>query len=249
MSKPLTPHGFDDFANAVISVDEDSNIAIVYGATVPTDATKGYMPGALFLQNDGSTGTLFYINQGTAASCDFNAADLTAAQKAFLDSLTATAAEVNAVADLSVNGAVVKTKVLPITLVASTSEQDTGWDLPTKAVVLNAFVDVTTLEATGTTKTVDVGLLSSETNGDADGFLDGVSVAAAGVKQGSLVAGSVTRGLLLRETVTGSGSATHSSPNTYSVSAGVARSVSYTLGSNDFAELVANIIIHYIEVA
>lgn len=163
--------------------------------------------------------------------------------------LTATATELNTIADLSVNGAVVKTKVLPITRVASAAEQDTGWDLPAKAVVLDAYVDVTTLEATGTTKTVDVGLLSSETNGDADGFLDGVSVAAAGVKVSSLVAGSVTRGLLLKETVTGSGAATHASPVPYSVSAGVARSVSYTLGSNNFAELVANIVIHYLEIA
>ena len=137
---------------------------------------------------------------------------------------------------------------IPITRVASAAEQDTGFDLPANAVVLNVFVEVTTLEATGTTKTVDVGLLSSETNGDADGFLDGVSVATpAGVRQGSLVAGAVTLGALLKETVTDSGSATIAARLPYLTTTGVARSVSYTLGSNNFAEFAGNIIIVFVE--
>jgi len=140
-------------------------------------------------------------------------------------------------------------KVIPITVVASTAEQDTGVDLPATAVVLDAYVQVLTAEATGTTKTVDVGTLSTESGGDADGFLDGISVATpTGVKVPSLVAGAVTRGVLLKETVTDSAAATHSSPLPYTTAAHPsARSISYTLGSNDFVELVAKIVIRYLE--
>lgn len=141
----------------------------------------------------------------------------------------------------------VKAVKLPVTRVASTDEQDTGFNLPANAVVLDVFLEVTTLEATGTTKTVDVGLLASETGGDADGFLDGVSVATAGVRNGSLVAGAVTRGLLLRETVTDSGSATLSANRAHVTTAVTARSVTYTLGSNNFAEFAGNIVIVFVE--
>lgn len=136
---------------------------------------------------------------------------------------------------------------IPLPRVASTSEQDTGFDLPANAVVLDAYVEVTTLEATGTTKTVDVGLLASESGGDADGFLDGVSVATAGVRQGSLVSGAVTRGAFLKETVTDSGSATVAARLSHVTTAVTARSVSYTLGSNNFAEFVGNLIIVFVE--
>lgn len=160
-----------------------------------------------------------------------------------------TAAEIDAIADLSANGAIIRTKRIQITSTPTGAEQDTGFDLPAKAVLLDCFLDVTTLEATGGTKTMDVGLLSSESGGDADGFLDGVSVAAAGVKIGSLVAGSVTRGVLLKETVTDSGAATHASPRPHNAQAVTARSVSYTAGSNDFAEFRGAIILVYAEVA
>lgn len=43
------------------------------GATVPTDATAGYAPGCIFIQTDGGAATTLYINEGTLASCDFNA--------------------------------------------------------------------------------------------------------------------------------------------------------------------------------
>jgi len=43
------------------------------GTTVPTDATAGYAPGCIFIKTDGGAGTTLYINEGTAASCDFNA--------------------------------------------------------------------------------------------------------------------------------------------------------------------------------
>ena len=61
---------------------------------------------------------------------------------------------------------------------ASTSETDTTIDLPDGSVVLDVFLDVATAD---TGITLDVGLLSTESGGDADGFLDGISVAATGL--------------------------------------------------------------------
>lgn len=69
----------------------------------------------------------------------------------------------------------IKTMVIPFT--KNTSELDTGYDLPEGAVVLDAFVDVETNVAGAT---IDVGILSSEVGGDADGFLNGVSCETAG---------------------------------------------------------------------
>lgn len=48
------------------------------GTVVPTDATAGYTKGCLFLKTNGSAGTQLYINEGTDASCDFNAMTATA---------------------------------------------------------------------------------------------------------------------------------------------------------------------------
>lgn len=144
----------------------------------------------------------------------------------------------------------VKIKKIDITSTPTGAEQDTGWNLPSKAVVLDVSVDVTVVEATGGTKTLDVGLLSSETNGDADGFLDGVSVATTtGIKQGSLAAAGVTLGVLMKETVTDSAAGTHSARKPFATTNGVARSVTYTAGSNDFAEFRGSIYITYMEIA
>ena len=87
-------------------------------------------------------------------------------------------------------------------------EIDTGWDFKKGDVIKSAWVDTQTAEATQATKTVDVGLLSSESGGDADGFLDGVSVAAVGVAAGKATVttgantkffASTTRGALLED--------------------------------------------------
>lgn len=78
-------------------------------------------------------------------------------------------------------------------------------DLPSEGIVTDVVNVVTTAEATATTKTLDAGMLSSESGGDADGFHDGVSVAAAGVIQASLANGANTYGALLREQVGGAG--------------------------------------------
>jgi hypothetical protein len=174
--------------------------------------------------------------------------------------LTATATELNAIADVSVNGAIHKVKKISISSTPTGSEQDTTFDLPAKAIVTDVWVDVTTAEATGGTKTLDVGLLSSESGGDADGFLDGISVATTGLKRGipTFTVGSnetfyasTTRGSLLR-TVSLAGADVAGDVGTYHerphLSDSVtAKSVSYTAGSNDFAEFRGAIYIAYIE--
>src|SRR6185437_12449420 len=74
-------------------------------------------------------------------------------------------------------GAVIRSQAIAIDSTPTGAEQDTGWDLPAKAMVLDVLVDVETAEATGGTKTMTVGLKSSESGGDADGFAVGLSAA------------------------------------------------------------------------
>ena len=59
------------------------------------------------------------------------------------------------------------------------TETDTGFDLPDDAMVLpdGMGIHVIVVDAT---EDIDVGLLSSEAGGDADGFMDAVSLAALG---------------------------------------------------------------------
>jgi len=74
----------------------------------------------------------------------------------------------------------IKVKKLPFT--ASTTEKDTGWDLPDTAVVLDVVVEVTTAEAVA----INVGLLSTEGGGDVTAFLSGVDLSTVGIKRGGL---------------------------------------------------------------
>lgn len=88
--------------------------------------------------------------------------------------------------------------VIPFSYVDYTiaAEQDTGLDFPAGSLVLpTPFLRVTALDAT---ETMDWGLLSSESGGDADGFMVAASVNAAGTVPGLLV-GTDTLGALLKE--------------------------------------------------
>jgi hypothetical protein len=92
-------------------------------------------------------------------------------------------------------------------------EIDTGFDFIAGDVIKDVWVDVLTAEATGTTKTVDIGLLSSESGGDADGLVDGAVTSATGVIQpkATITTGSntkffasTTRGVLMQDFQAGS---------------------------------------------
>jgi opacity protein-like surface antigen len=129
--------------------------------------------------------------------------------------------------------------VIPILFSESVAgaEVDTGWDLPAKVIVHDVYVDVTTAEATGGTKTIDVGTLSTD-SGDANGFLDGVSVAAIAVVKGTLLNTGQTLGALLSVDEDGAGALVPEG----CVTPG-SQSISWTPGSNDHAEMVANLVL------
>ena len=135
--------------------------------------------------------------------------------------------------DLFINTTnVLQQLVVPFSIsdTTATTETDTGFDLPQHALVMPfVSLDVRTVDAT---ETMDVGLLSSESGGDADGFLVGVSVATATVVDGTF-ASTVTNGALLKVTATGAAAVI---PEGYVVGA-TARSVTYTLSAgSDTAE-------------
>lgn len=77
---------------------------------------------------------------------------------------------------IQVNTSGVK-KHLVIPFTAATAETDSGVDLPLNTWVSKLMVDVTTAD---TSETLDVGLLSTESGGDANGFLSGVSLDSTG---------------------------------------------------------------------
>lgn len=97
------------------------------------------------------------------------------------------------------------------------TEKDTGFNLPATAQVLpllgGAGITVTTA-ATAGAKTIDVGTLSSESGGDANGFLAAVSTAALGKVVGTNGALFVTNAPALTDAAT-------------------AKSISYTTGAAD----------------
>src|SRR5688500_5501086 len=96
----MSAPGTNQTAKQIVWSDELGRIIVAFGATPPTDATAGYLPGAIFIHSDGGTGTGIYVNEGTSsASCDFNAVSATGGVA--LNGLTATAAEINAAADVS----------------------------------------------------------------------------------------------------------------------------------------------------
>lgn len=133
------------------------------------------------------------------------------------------------------------TKKISIGFADGTTETDTSWDLPANALVRDIYVNVTTAEATGTTKTIDIGLLASESGGDADGFVDALPVSATGVIYPTLTT-TATWGALLLE----NGLATSEKVVVpHDAGSVTAKSVSWTPGSNDFAELAADIYIVY----
>ena len=52
---------------------EAEGLLLASGTTVPADGTAGYQTGCLFQHTDGGAGTALYVNEGTVASCDFDA--------------------------------------------------------------------------------------------------------------------------------------------------------------------------------
>jgi len=139
--------------------------------------------------------------------------------------------------------------VIPFSIddTTATTETDTGFDLPTNAAVIpdGIGVNVLTLDAT---ETIDVGILSSESGGDANGFLALASVAAAVFVPGATVVttgsnetylASTTLGALVHNFLAGADVAgdVGTSYKKLLVCDGTAKSISYTLtAGTDTAE-------------
>jgi len=115
--------------------------------------------------------------------------------------------------DASLQGLVVK---LPV--VASGAEQSTTLTLPANAIELSVVVRVLTAEVTGTTKTIDIGVV-----GNADTLIDGADVSATGLVSKTGGAGE----------------------STFPVDLGGA-TITYALGSADFLELVAEVVFYIV---
>jgi hypothetical protein len=132
--------------------------------------------------------------------------------------------------------------VFPMVFNSGGTVTDTGFDLPINLLVKDAFVRVTTVDAT---ETVDMGLLASETGGDEDGFLKALSVATAGfvnayptVTNGSNIDYHDTTavyGVLLAQLITGADAVATVGgfERRYYRTDGVAKSVTYTPSSSD----------------
>jgi len=168
--------------------------------------------------------------------------------------LTATAAELNTL-DLSAVGAEIKVKKIPIAFGDGVSENKMGWDLPSTAIVLDVLLNISVVEATGATKTIDIGTDGAGSN-DPDGFADAVSVAAAGlVRPGVALDGTSnwyaanTRGVLLSMYVAGTNADDRGLYSEMPDLTSGGEEISWTPGSNDFAELAADLLVVYIELA
>lgn len=107
------------------------------------------------------------------------------------------------------------------------SEKDTGFDLPAGAFVLPHCGVLTKVADSGIT--IEAGLYSSESGGDADGFIDAVSVASAVLAKVAITNGSNTLGALFEvQDSANAGDLTHEA---YPITGAAAVSVTYTLSS------------------
>ena len=159
--------------------------------------------------------------------------------------ITATVDEINQL-DASSVGATKKIKKISFTAAdfADNDEVGTGWPLPDNAIVTNVFLNVKTVEATASTKTVNIGTDSTD-GGDADGYLAGASVATKGLVKGTLLNSGQTLGALLRVDEGGTGELV---PEPDVTMGGV--EITATAGDAEgFTEAVFDVLIEYIEVA
>jgi hypothetical protein len=139
---------------------------------------------------------------------------------------------------------------------ASTTEVDTSFDLPTSAIVHDIWAEVTT--ASTAAGTLTAGTLSSESGGDADGFIVSIGTSSTGIlyptfthteaTSGDIITGN-KRGVLLSAHATGTtdlGSWGFYAQKAYRTDSATAKSVSYTLNST--SGTAGNIYIEYTEI-
>ncbi len=127
-----------------------------------------------------------------------------------------------------------------IPFVKKTAEFDSGVDLPTGARVKDVIVQVTTAAESST---IDVGILSTEAGGDADGFVVGESCAVTGFVEhidGNTTEASNTLGALLVQASVKSAdaSAKYFDLMKAHVCDGTAKSISYTTSTHTVAGFI-----------
>jgi hypothetical protein len=132
------------------------------GATVPTDGAAGYQPGAIFQHTDGASGAVLYVNDGTVASCDFNAVSaLTTTERAIIQT-TATAAELTSMAGSLTGATALVASGLGGSHAVLKSEAGTHTVLAAHATKARACLVIVKVDevfgiGTGTLPTVEVG--------------------------------------------------------------------------------------------
>lgn len=121
--------------------------------------------------------------------------------------------------------------------VKSTTEASTGFLIPAGAIINDVFIEVSTAVAEST---IDIGILSTEVGGDADGFVDGESCAATGRVQHveyNTSADANTRGVLLvaSDIKTADSTALYYSIPKQHIGDGVAKTITYTTSNHTIA--------------
>ena len=161
-----------------------------------------------------------------------------AAELNILDGATLTVAELNGL-DASVI-AVSKFQKFAISAAPDGSEQDTTIILPAKAIVKRVILDITAAEATGGTKTIDIG--TKDVSNDPNGYLAGVSCAATGLFEGLLDSGAQTLGALLVIDEDGAGALVRRDDL-----ASFGATITFTAGDTDWVEFRGTIYVEYVE--
>ena len=133
---------------------------------------------------------------------------------------------------------VVKTRIAAAS--SGFAAETTLFTLPAKAVVQTVYIDVITLETTGTTGSIDVG--TAGTSNDPDGYLDGVDATSTGVYRPVYTNGAVTAGVLLSDDEDGAGALVP----THDETAG-GDPVTASPAAADYAELVADVYVVFCE--
>lgn len=134
--------------------------------------------------------------------------------------------------------------VAPFVFNAGGTEVDTGLDFPLNVVIQDFCVEVVTVDAA---ETLNIGLLSSETAGDADGICVGASLATAAFLRPFVITDGTNEDFVatpLKGALLGLGSAGTDAANDFGqgggwghiVSGSNARSLTYTPSSSDTAD-------------
>ncbi len=136
-----------------------------------------------------------------------------------------------------------KIMAIPFTL-TSTAETDTTYDLPASGLVHDVWAKITTATSAG--GQLSVGLLSSSSGGDADGFMAAVGSSSTGVIRGTWVSStsgfsgtlitSYTRGAYFAAFSSGTTAATETAgtaaERAHIIDSKTARSITYTVNSS-----------------